>query len=155
MATEILNGVRNYYGPQAAEHKVPGLIETDGVTREQVIDFAYDDLPAASADGSRNIVIPANSLIVSSRLHVVTAAAGGTSYIIGTYTTAGVAVDANGLHTTILTAALSSKAWLVGGGAQVGATVGTSDVQIVVAATGGFTAGHYRLILEYVEDWDS
>jgi hypothetical protein len=50
----------------------------------------------------------------------------------------------------MLTAALTEDAWLVGAGALVGATVGAVDGQIVVAATGTFTAGEYTLVIEYM-----
>ena len=156
MATEILNGVRNYYGPQSVEDKVPGEIKTVGSTRELVLDFAYDDLPTYSANGSRDLLIPNDSLIVSSRLHVITAGASGTSYTIGLYTAAGVAIDADGLHTAaqLPVASLTEDAWFVGGGALVGATVGATSGQIVVTASGTFDAGVYRLIVEYIEDKD-
>lgn len=153
MTTTVLNGVRNFYGPRGADKKFPALIKTEGYTKEMVLDFNYDDLPVSSADGAMVLSIPADSLILSSRLHVKTAAAGGTSYTIGLATSAGVAIDADGLHTAAqaVTANLTEDAWLIGGGALVGATVGAAAGQIVVAATGTFTAGSYRLIVEYVQ----
>lgn len=153
MGIEVHNGVRNWYGPRGSEDKFPALIKTEGYTKEMVVDFNYDDLPTTSEDGAMVLSIPADSLILSSRLHVKTAAAGGTSYTIGLAQADGTAIDADGLHTAAqaVTASLTEDAWLVGGGALVGASVGAAAGQIVVAATGTFTAGSYRLIVEYVQ----
>jgi len=151
MSTEVLNGVRNWYGPRSVEDVFPAEIKTEGYTKEMVVDFAYDDLPAASEDGAMVLTIPGDSLILSSRLHVKSAAVGGTSYIIGLQQADGTEIDNNGLHDTMLTAALTEDAWLIGAGALIGAATGAAAGQIVVAATGTFTAGEYRLIVEYVQ----
>lgn len=152
MSEQVLNGVRNNYGPQTTQDKYPGLIKTEGYTKQMVVDFNYDDLPVDSADGALAIVIPADAFILSSRLHVKTAAAGGTSYTIGLTESDGTAIDADGLHTAAqaVTANLTEDAWLVGGGALVGATIGAAGGQVDVVATGTFTAGSYRLIIEYI-----
>jgi len=151
MSIEVLNGVRNWYGPRGAEDKLPALIKTEGYTKEMVVDFNYDDLPTYSADGAMVLEIPADSLIVSSKLHVKTAAAGGTSYNIGLYQSDSTVIDADGLDAAVATAALTEDAWIVNDGALVGASIGAAAGQIVVAATGTFTAGSYRLIVEYIQ----
>ena len=152
MSEQVLNGVRNNYGPQTTQDKYPGLIKTECYTKQMVVDFNYDDLPVDSADGALAIVIPADAFILSSRLHVKTAAAGGTSYTIGLTESDCTAIDADGLHTAAqaVTANLTEDAWLVGGGALVGATIGAAGGQVDVVATGTFTAGSYRLIIEYI-----
>ena len=149
--TEVLNGVRNFYGPRGADKKYPALIKTEGNTKEMQLDFEVDDLPVASADGSMVLEIPADSLIVSSKLHVKTAAAGGTSYNIGLKQSDGTAIDVDGLDAGVLTAALTEDAWIINDGALVGASIGAAAGQIEVAATGTFTAGSYRLIVEYIQ----
>ena len=153
MTVQVLNGVRNNYGPQTTQDKFPAVLNTRGYVKEMVVDFNYDDLPVDSADGAVVLEIPADSLIVSSRLHVKTAAAGGTSYTIGLTQSDGTAIDADGFHTAAqaVTANLTEDAWLIGGGALVGATTGAAAGQIDVVATGTFTAGSYRLIVEYVQ----
>ena len=153
MTVQVLNGVRNNYGPQTTQDKFPGLIKTDGYTKEMVIDFNYDDLPVESADGAVVIELPLDTFVVSSRLHVKTAAAGGTSYTIGFKESDGTVIDVDGLHTAaqLATANLTEDAWLVGAGALVGASIGAAAGQVTVIASGTFTAGSYRLIVEYIQ----
>jgi len=150
MGIEVLNSVRNWYGPRGSEDKLPGLIKTEGMERTLVYDFNYDDLPAESADGSMSIAIPADSLITNATIHVKTAAAGGTSYNFGLYESDGTVIDADGIDAGVITAALTEDAWVVCDGALVGASVGAADGQLRVAATGTFTAGSYRVQIDYV-----
>ena len=150
MGIEVLNGVRNWYGPRGSEDKLPGLIKTTGMEKTMYYDFAYDDLPAESADGSMSIEIPADSLITNATIHVKTAAAGGTSYNFGLYESDGTVIDADGIDAAIATATLAEDAWVVCDGALVGATIGAAAGQLRVAATGTFTAGEYRLQIDYV-----
>lgn len=140
------------FGVRDVEDERAGVTNTAGDIEEIVLDFAYDDLPTYGANDGRILTIPANSLIVSSRLNVKTAAAGGTSYTVGLHQAGGTAIDADGLHTAaqLVTASLTAGAWLTGGGALVGAGIGANGGQIVVAATGTFTAGEYRLVVEYM-----
>jgi len=151
MSIEVHNGVRNWYGPRGTSDGFPANIKTLGKTKEMTIDFSYSDLPTNSEDGVLVTTIPADAFIVSSRLHVKTAAAGGTSYTVGLAQADGTAIDADGLHTAaqLATANLTEDAWLVGGGALVGASIGANGGQVVVAATGTFTAGDYQLVIEY------
>lgn len=149
--TTVLNGVRNFYGPRGADKKFPAHIKTEGYTKQIVLDFAFDDLPTYSADGSMAIEIPADSFIVSSKLHVKTACVGGTDYDFGLYTSAGVEIDLDGLDAAVAAASLTEDAWIVGDGALVGATIGAAAGQLVVTETGTFTAGECRLIVEYIQ----
>lgn len=154
MATvEVHNGVRNWYGNREAEDKLPGLIKTEGYTKEMVVDFDFDSLPTYSADGAMVLTIPADSLVLSARLHVKTAGVSGTSLAIGLYESDGTVIDLDGFVTAAAGAAanLTEDAWLIGGGALVGATIGAAAGQIVVTETGTFTTGEYRLIVEYVQ----
>jgi len=153
MSIEYLNGVGNWFGPRVAEDKLPALIKTEGNEKLLVVDFNYDDLPTYGANGQMNIEIPADAFIVSTHLHVVTAAAGGTSYTIGLYQSDSTVIDADGLHTAaqLVTASLTEDAWLVGSGALIGASIGAAAGQITVAATGTFTAGSYRLYVKYID----
>ena len=153
MGIEVLNGVRNWYGPRGAEDKLPALIKTTGYTKEMVIDFDWDDLPTYSADGSMVLEIPADSFIVSSKVHVKTASAGSSAvYHFGLYTSAGAEIDLDGLDASVAQATLAEDAWVVGDGALVGASIGAAAGQIVVAlASGSATGGSYRLIVEYIQ----
>ena len=151
MTIEVLNGVRNWYGPRGSEDKLPALIKTEGNTKELSIDFNYDDLPTYSADGAMVLAIPADAFIVSARLHVKTAAAGGTSYNLGLYESDSTVIDADGIDAAVATATLTEDAWVDCDGALVGATIGAAAGQIVVAATGTFTSGSYNLVIEYID----
>lgn len=150
MGIEVLNGVRNWYGPRGAEDKLPGEIKTEGMERTIYYDFAYDDLPTESADGAMSLEIPADALITGATIHVKTAAAGGTSYNFGLYQSDGTVIDADGIDAAVATAALTEDAWIVCDGALVGASIGAAAGQLRVAATGTFTAGEYRLQIDYV-----
>lgn len=140
------------FGVRDVEDLRGGAVSSDGMVEQVVLDFDYDDLPTNSATDGRVLTIPANAIILNSRLYVKTAAADGVSYTIGLNQADGTAIDADGLHTAaqLVTASLTAGAWLVGSGALVGATIGSAAGQIVVAASGTFTAGSYRLVVEYM-----
>jgi len=126
------------------------------------VDINYDDLPTFTADlnndgtneafSDQDAYIPAGSLITGAWLLVETAFAGGTSYNIGTYNQAGTVIDADGIDAAVATAALAANLAVVCNGAQVGGTaLITSDAYLVVAATGTFTAGKMKLVIEYIQ----
>ena len=146
------DGLHVGFGVRTAEDELAGVVSKGGNVEEVTLDFQYDDLPSYGATDGRILTIPANSIVLSSKLYVKTAAAGGTSYTIGLHESDGTAIDADGLHTAaqLVTASLTAGSWLVGGGALVGAEIGAAGGQIVVAATGSFTAGDYRLVVEFM-----
>ena len=143
-------GNRQNYGTVDTYEGVGATVHTTGIKNTLVVEFDYANLPTFSAVYQDIPAIPADSLITAAYLHVETAAAGGTSYNIGLYTAAGVAIDADGIDAGVLTAALTEDAWIVNDGDLVGATIGATAGQVVVAATGTFTAGEYMLIIEYI-----
>ncbi len=147
------DGLKVGFGTRTPEDKIGGVTRVAGNVKEVVLDFNYDDLPGAGGSDLQVLSIPAGSQIIGSKLNVKTAAAGGTSYTIGLVEADGTAIDADGLHTALqlVTASLTAGAWLDGGGALIGASIGSADGQIVVGATGTFTAGAYRLVIEYIE----
>lgn len=152
VTTAVLNGVRNIFGPvAAADNKIPSKA-TKLKTEIVAVDFRYDDLPTNSTTDEGILVIPAKSFLVSARLEVLEAFAGGTSYDIGLVQTDGTAIDADGLFAALALASINGVGkWAVGAGALVGAVSSlTLDGQIKVAATGTFTAGRARLIVEYI-----
>ena len=149
-----LNGVRNYFGPQDPTHtKIPSK-KVKQSTEELVVEFRYDSLPGADANDAGVLVIPAKSFIVSARLEVLEAFAGGTSYTIGTEQTVGTDIDVDGFFTAaaLLLATIDTVGkWTVGTGALLGTVSSlTLDSQVVVIAAGTFTAGRARLIVEYI-----
>jgi len=141
------------FGTRKAEDKVGGVNRTAGSINQAVLDWGFGDLPTTSDVDNQVLTLPANAQIVSSKLYVVEAAAGGTSYAIGLSQPDGTVIDADGLHTDaqLVTANLVAGAWLEGSGALVGLTIGANPGQITVGATGTFTAGKYRLIVEYIQ----
>jgi hypothetical protein len=151
MSIEYLNGVGNFFGPRAAEDKLPAVVEVDGEYKQLVLTFNYDDLPTYGANGQMNIQLPANTHIKSAVLQTITAAAGGTSYVVGLYQPDSTVIDADGLLTaaTLPTANLTAGSTITGTGALIGASIGAAAGQIVVAASGTFTAGKHKLIVEY------
>lgn len=150
---EVLNGVRNWYGPRSSEDQLPSVVVTKGSTKEMVIDFTFASLPVASADGAMVLTIPAHALIVKATLMIDTAFLDGTSYVLGLSTTAGVAIDADGLLTAaqLPVANMTADTAIVGTGALVGTMIGADAGQVVMTATGTFTAGTAKLVIEYVE----
>jgi len=140
-----------HYGPRDIEDKLPTLYTTEHGTVVQEVVFSYDDLPTYGLDEAI-LRIPANSFIVAARLQVITAFAGGTSYDIGLYEEDGTVIDADGIDAGVLLAAIDAVGETVlcdGALVQGLAGIGTAAGQVVVAATGTFTAGKARLLVEY------
>ena len=63
------------YGPRSTGGKFGAVISQDGVVKQAVWDFTYNDLPDGSSTDSLGIshIIPANSTILSAKLIVDTA----------------------------------------------------------------------------------
>jgi len=134
---------------------IENLLPSEHVTHEghvvQHIVYNFDDLPTNGLDEAI-LRIPANARIIGATLRVITPFAGGTSYIIGLTEPDGTVVDADGVFAVLLTAAIDAVGeTVVAGGALVANTagIGTAAAQIVVAATGTFTAGKAVLEVEY------
>ena len=127
-----------------------------------IVDINYDDLPTFTTDlnndGTNNgfsdqdAYIPTGSIITKATFIVETAFAGGTHYDVGLYDKAGSAIDLDGIEDDLLLAELAANEAHHANGALVGATVlVTSDAYLVVAATGTFTAGKAKLVIEYLQ----
>jgi len=152
------DGLQVQYGEQ--DVAVVGGVSSP--SKRLVIDFDYANLPSFTADlnndGTKNgffggdANIPAGAFITNAYIVVTTAFASGTSYNIGLYDSAGSALDADGIDAAVLTAALAANKAVVCDGASVGGTkTEASDGFIVIAATGTFTAGEAKLVIEYIE----
>ena len=129
------------------------------------INFLVIDIPDFTAIGSSfgasNIVpnsptIPANALIINADLIMRTAATSGGSatLTIGTYNSAGTAIDADGIDATIALTAMDAIGEVVQcDGAQVNGTVtiGTSAAYVgLIYGTAAFTAGAGKLVIQYI-----
>jgi len=137
-----------------------GPVEFRGL-RYMIMDWAYDKLPTFTADldndgtldgfTEEDAFIPSGSLITSAWTLVKTAFAGGTSYEMGLYQKDGTVIDAGGIDTGVLTAALAANLAVINNGALVGGTgLVTANAYPVFAATGTFTAGEARTVIEFV-----
>ena len=142
-----------HYGARDIEDVLPSKYAGSQGKQVQSLTFSYDDLPVQGEDQAI-LRIPANSRIIAATLRVHTAFAGGTSYDIGLYQPDGTVIDADGIDAAVALAAIDAVGEsVVCDGALVDNTagIGTADGQVVVAATGTFTAGKATLEVEYEE----
>lgn len=164
-------GNRNHYGPRIIDEgqKFGGQVSTGGKVKQIEWVFSYDDLPDPT-NLSMEAYVPAGSWIQSARLQVITAFAGGTSYDIGMQQNDGTEIDNDGLWDALLLANINAADEVTdavqhagtNSGALVQGKVVSTDIAdsftplandgyLTVAATGTFTAGKARVIIEYVE----
>lgn len=89
-----------------------------------------------------NTALPVGAVIDQVRVVELVAPAGGTGITIGTFREAGTVVDADGIATTITGTP----------GAQIGAQVSqaTGPWFVAAVATGTYTAGKIKVVIEYV-----
>lgn len=146
-----LRRAATHYGPREIEDVLPAKYVGNRGEEIQEITFSYDDLPTNGEDEAI-LRIPANSRIKEATLTVITAFAGGTSYNIGLNQPDGTVIDADGIDAAVASAAIDAVGETVAcDGALVANTagIGAADGQVVVAATGTFTAGKARLRVVY------
>ena len=133
-----------------------------GPVRYMVCDLNYDDLPTYTTDlnndGTKNgfsdqdAYIPSGSYITRAWIIVETAFASGTSYNIGLYQQSGTVIDADGIDAAVAVAALAANQAVDCDGQLVGTQdLLTADAYLVVAATGTFTAGKAKIVIEYIQ----
>ena len=158
------DGLRVLFEAEQAAPSTPSaaVVSTFGAKSQMVIDINYDNLPAETTDTNNDGTndgwsgadpyIPAGSYITSATLIVETAFAGGTSYNFGLSEIDGTVIDADGLDAAVATAALGANDVVAMDGALVGgaATIGAANGYLKVAATGTFTAGKAKLVIEYI-----
>lgn len=141
-----------HYGPRSVESLLPSEYTQGSGEKVQVVKFRFDTLPVASTEDQSVLVIPANSYIESAILRVTTGFLGGTSYDIGLQQADGTEIDNNGIFAAILLAEINVIGeTVIDGGALVNllAGIGAADGQVVVVATGTFTAGEAELQIVY------
>ena len=142
---------------------IAGKIAMDGPVSYLIMDVSFDDFPDYTADlnndGSNNgfsdsdAYIPAGSYITKATLIVETAFADGTTYDIGLYTQAGVAIDADGIDDGLATAAIAANMAVECDGLLVGTLdlVESNAYLVMIEASGTFTAGKAKLVIEYLQ----
>lgn len=150
-----VRGVNNHYGPRKTNSKFGGDLTTDGIKKQAIWQFLYNDLPDASTSNMEQ-VIPANAKIVSAYLEILTAftsTSTTTDLTVGLQTSAGTAIDDDGLITAVNASqtTIAAAGLIVGTGALVGATIGTSAGELTVAASAAdLLTGEARVIVEYI-----
>lgn len=163
MSRESVNGLAvTHFGTRQIEDVLPSRYINRQGEEVVTVTFSYDDLPVASTDNA-NLVIPADAIITKSRLRVIEAFAGGTSYDIGLQETDGTEIDDDGLFPAadVLLADIDAIGDVIeGSGALVvaedgtpGTVTGTAGV-IVVTENGTFTAGKAAVEVYYVRNID-
>lgn len=123
-----------------------------GAVKSASWSFTFATLPVPGTSRLQ-FSIPANATIVRALFVTDTAFAGGTSYTVGLQTAAGVEIDNDGLLTAANLPLASINAdgkTVVGSGPLINAGIGAAAGELVVVATGTFTAGAGRVIVEYI-----
>lgn len=152
-------------------------LDMDGLIQQAVMEFDLSKITAGTVaypadlnnDGTNDgftegdFNFPAYSSILRVTLIVDEAAAGGTSITVGTYGKTGSAQTATGLITAtegVLANLDTLGARVYGAGAFVAtavetASVGSAAAFPAIAATGTFTAGKGRILVEYIPPRDN
>lgn len=155
MAIEIqkIRNVAKNYGVRVTNLELGAESHRVASIHTAVWTMDYNNLPTPGVNNLQQI-IPAGSTIVRALLRVVTAFAGGTSYTVGLAQANGTPISATGLLTAanLPLASLTPAGKLITGtGALVGTVShATLDGELVVAASGTFTAGRAEIIVEYL-----
>lgn len=155
MTIEIqkIRNVAKNYGVRITNLEYGAESPREALFHTAVWTMDYNNLPTPGLSNLQQI-IPAGSTIVRALLRVVTAFVGGTSYTIGLAQADGTPISATGLFTAanLPLASLTPAGKLITGtGALVGTVShATLNGDLVVAATGTFTAGRAEIIVDYM-----
>lgn len=161
----------NYYGDGSNFVNRARAVSTMGNVKELEIDFDLSKIPSGTTsfhadlnnDGTldgwsdEDPFIPANAAIVSVHVVMTVAAAGGTSFTVGTYQQAGTTISANSLVTAtegVLANINAAGNRVNGAGALTTANaagVGSKNAYVGITTTGTFSAGKGKLIVRYIE----
>jgi hypothetical protein len=138
-----------------------GTVQDKGVAGDGflVVDIAdFTDIGStfgASDIDANDAVIPAGSVILGATLVMTTAATSGgaATLTIGTYNSAGTAIDADGIDAAVALTVIDAAGDVVRcDGAQASGVLGylTADAHIgLIYGTAAYTAGAGKLIVEY------
>lgn len=140
------------FGRREIEDKLPSKFQGRQNSQIQRIEFSYDSLPTFGTDKAI-LEIPANAFLVRAQLRTLTPFAGGTTYDIGLSESDGTVISADGIDAGIALADIDAVGeTVICDGALIEATagIGSQAGQVVITATGTFTAGHASLEVEYI-----
>lgn len=160
--------VRNHYGPREVVDSFGGQVSTSHAVKELEIVFDYDDLPGPTSGLEMEQYVPEGAVVLSARFQTITAFAGGTSFDIGLQENDGTEIDNDGLWDALLLAetnavnewsdasthtGTNSGALILAGASAAGLS---ANAYVNVAATGTYTAGKGKIVIEYREgDYDA
>lgn len=153
-----ISGVRSSYGPLLSPSATPNPRATvesvAGNYRQLEIKFNYNGLPATNKRLSETYPIPVNAVITRASWQTLVPFAGGTSYNVGLYNYSGGAVSAAGIFSALALASIDTAGETnISAGALIGVAAGGTapGSHVGVVATGTFTAGQARLVIEYLD----
>jgi len=164
----------NYYKtPANFVNRARALPSKGGLVKEIVIDYDLAKLGAngvsyttdldndGTVDGftTGDCALPAYASVLRVTVVAKTAAAGGTSITLGTFGLTGTAIDADGLVTAtegVVANLNTSGGRTYGAGVYVDTavdtpSVGSADGYLALTASGTFTAGTGRILIEYID----
>jgi hypothetical protein len=154
----------NADGLYVLTHKGQGTVLPQGVAvgsrQTMVVDLTLTAVGSSfgASDLTPNMpYIPAGSVIVGATLVMTAAATSGSSatLTIGTYNSAGTAIDADGIDATIALTAIDADGDVVRcDGAQASGVLGYLSANAYIGAiygTAAYTAGTAKLIVEFVK----
>ena len=157
--TMELDSKRNvlvHYGVRTTDKKYGGETCDESVHWAEWV-FDYSDLPTYGASNLQ-YSIPANARILSAKLEIITgftSTSTTTDLLIGLYSSAGVAIAAEGLvaatDATQTTIATAGNVIVSAGGTLLNKTIGAVAGEVVVApSVADLLTGRARLLVQYV-----
>ena len=151
----------NADGLEVLMHGEQGEVKTNGTTVTSVTNQLVYEIADATLLGTAAVdpkandsFIPAGAYITKAYLIVETAftSAGLATLTLGTQTSAGADIDADGIDAAVATAALAANKAVVADGALVAGvdTVGAANAYLGATAAGTYTAGKVKVVIDYV-----
>ena len=141
------------FGQRSVETNSGAQPRSDQMRQQVKVRIKAQDLldSDVSAQLVHGVTIPADSLLESAKLFVTTAFAGATAVLdIGTYDSAGAAVDDDGLDSAVAVATLVDNAVVACDGALIGTVLASNQRIGLSYDTAAFTAGEAWLVVEYI-----
>jgi len=156
LAIQSFRGVTKNYGDRGTTGRFGGRIEIDNLIKTATWTFDATSLPAVGLS-NLEMVIPANSTIISARLRVITAFVSSsttTDLDVGLSQKNGTAIDVDGLMTAVnLTQTVIGLAGSItsGTGALIGKTIGAVDGELLVTPNvADLVSGRGELIVQFM-----
>jgi hypothetical protein len=152
-------GVLNSYGTRETNGKFGAISNSSGQIKQAVWHFSYNTLPVASTNATFTLTLPAGATPVEAYFDVMVPFVGGTSYDIDFVTSADAAIGSgkDKLWDGLALAEIDSTTTVLPSSTHAGTNSGNalnvplaSAGQLSAVATGTFTAGEARIIVNYI-----